>query len=201
MEAGKYAGIALLGLDEEVSAARECEGIDPDLFEVGAIVQKQKHGRSWRCVVKWEGFPDTENSAIAANELKKTAPLLVAAYERGDSATGQQAGAAGRANRAAARGAFKLPEEIANELAELEGEEKKAAEIEIVERVRRYSQAMAAATLETFDTRLPMPPVLLHLRKVFDFLRMPLHCHCLKRLSARPYRQQHQQMVVCLLQD
>lgn len=171
LKAGKYAGIALLGLDEEVSAARECEAIDPDLFQVEAIVQKQKHGRGWRYVVKWKGFPDTENSAIAASELKKTAPLLVAAYERGDSVTDQQA--AGRASRAAAREAFKLPEEIANELAELGGEEKKAAETEIVERVRRYSQAMAAATLETFDTRLPMPPVLLHLRKIFDFRRMP----------------------------
>ena len=27
--------------------------------------------------------------------------------------------------------------------------------------------------LETFDVRLPMPEVLLHLRKVFDFRRMP----------------------------
>ena len=41
LKAGKYAGIALLGLDEEVSAARECEAIDPDLFSVEAIVQKQ----------------------------------------------------------------------------------------------------------------------------------------------------------------
>ena len=32
---------------------------------------------------------------------------------------------------------------------------------------------MAAATLETFDTRLPMPPVLYHLRKIFEFRRMP----------------------------
>merc|ERR1711935_956686 len=32
---------------------------------------------------------------------------------------------------------------------------------------------MASAQLKTFDSRLPMPEVLLHLRTIFDFRRMP----------------------------
>ena len=37
------------------------------------------------------------------------------------------------------------------------------------------STSMASAMLETFDERLPVPEVLLHLREVFDFRRMPWH--------------------------
>ena len=36
---------------------------------------------------------------------------------------------------------------------------------------------MATAMLESFDVRLPMPEVLVHLRTVFDFRRMPLSDH------------------------
>ena len=101
--------------------------------------------------------------------------MLVAAYERGDSATDQAAAA--RATRTARREAFKEPEEVANDIALLQGEEKEAAAAEIDARVRRYSQAMATAMLESFDVRLPMPEVLGHLRTVFDFRRMPLSDH------------------------
>ena len=34
---------------------------------------------------------------------------------------------------------------------------------------------MAAGMLKTFDQRLPMPEVLIHLREVYDFRRMPWH--------------------------
>lgn len=126
-------------------------------------------------MVKWKGYPDSENTQIAASELRKTSKLLVEAYERGDSATDQAAAA--RAARTARREAFKEPEEVANDIALLQGEEKEAAAAEIDARVRRYSQAMATAMLESFDVRLPMPEVLGHLRTVFDFRRMPLSDH------------------------
>ena len=93
------------------------------------------------------------------------------AYERGDSCEDQAAAA--RASRAARRADFKEPEEAADDLAKLEGEQKEAAATEIVDRVKRYSMAMAVAMLDTFDERLPVPEVLLHLRNIFDFRRMP----------------------------
>ena len=61
---------SLLGLGEEVAAAREFAPIDPDHFEVEAIVMKEKSGRGWKYLVKWKGY--TENSHVAASELQKT---------------------------------------------------------------------------------------------------------------------------------
>ena len=52
LKCGKYAGISLLGLGEEVAAARECAPIDPNHFEVEAIVMKEKSGRGWKYLEK-----------------------------------------------------------------------------------------------------------------------------------------------------
>jgi len=172
LKSGKYAGVPLLGLDEEVIVAKEntiCR--DPDLFELEAIVGKEKAGRGFRYCVRWLGYPDTENAWFSASQLKKTAPVLVQAYERGDSAADQQAAA--RAARLANRVAFKAPEEAVDSLAQLTEQQKEAAETAILKRVGRYSKAMADGMLRTFDDRLPMPAVLMHLRTMFDFRRMP----------------------------
>ena len=165
LKTGKYAGVPLLGLDEEVTAAQEntvCS--DPDLFQIEAIVGKEKAGRGFRYCVRFLGYPDTENLWYSASQLKKNAPLLVTTYERGDSAADQQAAA--RAARAATRDAFKKPEEAVDALSQLDEQQKLAAETAIIERVGRYAKAMANGMLETFDERLPMPEVLLHLRTI-----------------------------------
>ena len=100
-----------------------------------SITHKEKHGRGFRYLVKWKGYLDSENTYIAASELKKTAKELVAAYERGDSAEDQQA--ASRACRAANRDSFRAPVESANAIASLEGEAKEVAQAENEARVRR----------------------------------------------------------------
>ena len=107
----------------------------------------------------------------AAKRVEKTALDLVAAYERGDSDQDQQAAA--RAARAANRAVFKAPEESADALEALSSEERAKVARAIGERVEQYSASMASAMLETFDERLPVPEVLLHLREVIDFRRMP----------------------------
>ena len=171
LKCGKRAGMSLLGLGEEVAAARECAPIGPDHFGVGAIVMKEKSGRGWKHLVKWKGCPDAGNPHVAASGLQKTPKELVAACERGDSPKDQAA--ASRASKGARRAEFKEPEEAAGDLARLGGAEEDAAALEVEARVRRYSMAMAAATLDKFDVRLPVPEVLLHLRTIFDFRRMP----------------------------
>ena len=56
LKAGKYAGIVLLGMREEVSATEENTAFDPNLFEVEALVSKRKAGRGYQyCVVKTLG--------------------------------------------------------------------------------------------------------------------------------------------------
>ena len=76
---------------------------------------------------------------------------------------------------AARRAEFKEPEEAADDNARLEGAEEDVAALEAEARVRRYSMEMPVATLDTFDARLPVHEVymLLHLRIIFDFRRMP----------------------------
>jgi len=158
-------------MSDEVSATEENTAFDPNLFEIEALVSKRKAGRGYQYCVKCLDFPDTENTWEAAGVVKKTAKELVEAYERGDSAHEQQI--ASREARAANRAAFKEPEESSNAIAALEGEAKEAAENAIEGRIRRYSTAMASKMLEKFDVRLPMPEVLVHLREMFDFRRMP----------------------------
>ena len=97
--------------------------------------------------------------------------MLVTTYERGNSAADQQA--ASRAARAVTRDAFRKPEEAVDALSQLDEQQKLAAETAIIERLGRYAKAMANGMLETFDERLPMPEVLLHLRTIYDFRRMP----------------------------
>ena len=62
LKAGKYAGVALLGMGDEVEVAQDSSAIDPDLFEVEAIAGKRKAGRGHQYYVKWLGYPDSENT-------------------------------------------------------------------------------------------------------------------------------------------
>ena len=170
---GKYAGVVLRGVDVEVEEATEHSAIDPDHFEVEAIVAKKKSGRGHAYMLKWLNFADSFNTWEAAGRIKATAPQLVAAFERGDSAEQQQATA--RECRTARRAAFKEPEESTSMFSGLSDGGRKEAEAAIEKRLKSYAAAMAAATLRHFDTRLPVPPVLLHLRSACDFRRMPWH--------------------------
>lgn len=110
-------------------------------------------------------------SRAAAGRVKKTAPLLIAAYERGDSVEAQRSAA--RSARVAARAAFREPEDAVDVMSNLGDEERVQAESAIEARLKKYASAMANAMLDGFDGRLPMPEVLLYLREVLDFRRMP----------------------------
>jgi hypothetical protein len=143
--------------------------MDPDHYQIEAIVAISGH----QYFLKWFNYPDSENTWEAAKRVEKTAPDLVAAYERGDSAPTQQAAA--RAARVANRAAFQAPVESADGIAAMGAEARGAAQKAIEGRVRKYSATMAATMLKTFDERLPMPEVLIHLREVYDFRRMPWH--------------------------
>jgi hypothetical protein len=171
LKTGTYAGVRLNGLGEEVAAAMEHSPIDPTLFEVEGICGKRKFGRGHQYLLKWLGFPEKDNTWEGAGRVQRTSPKLVEAFERGDSAADQQAAA--RSARTAARAAFREPEEAAVTLDALDGERRLEAENAIEARIRRYAAAMAGAMLEKFDERLPMPQVLIHLREMFDFRRMP----------------------------
>jgi hypothetical protein len=126
LKAGKYAGIKLLGVGEDVAAAQDVTAMDPDHFQIEAIVAKQKAGSGHQYFLKWLGYPDSENTWEPAKRVEKTAPDLVAAYERGDSASTQQAAA--RAARVANRAAFQAPEESADEIAALGVEAREAVQ-------------------------------------------------------------------------
>ena len=160
-------------MGEDVAAAQDVTAMDPDHYQIEAIVAKQKVGSGHQYFIKWLNWPDSENTWEIAKRVEKTTPDLVAAYERGDSNQDQQAAA--RAARAANRAAFNAPEESADALEALSSEERAKVAQVIGERVKQYSTSMASAMLETFDERLPVPEVLLHLREVFDFRRMPWH--------------------------
>ena len=174
LKRGMYAGIKLRGLDEEVIAAMEHSVIDPDIFEVEAICGKRKSGRGFQYLLKWCGYGETGSTWEASGRVQRSSPGLVEAFERGDSTVDQHVQAASRAARARNRDEFREPEEAAASLAALESEQKDKAEKAIEERLQRYAAWMAGAMLEKFDQRLPIPEVLLHLREVYDFRRMPL---------------------------
>ena len=80
---------------------------------------------------------------------------------------------AARSARVAARAAFREPEDAVDAMSNLGDEERVQAESAIEARLKKYASAMANAMLDGFDDRLPMPEVLLHLREVLDFRRMP----------------------------
>jgi len=171
LKSGKYAGVTLRGMGVDIEEASGHTAIDPDHFEIEAIAGKQKAGRGYQYCIKWLGYSDKENTWEAAGRIKKTAAELVEAYERGDSVCDQQDAA--RRSRAARREAFREPEESTATLANLSDKETERAQAAIEARVKGYAIKMAEATLERFHQRLPMPLVLIHLRAIFDYRRMP----------------------------
>jgi hypothetical protein len=60
---------------------------DDDAWYVEGLVGKRKKGNTIEYLVKWEGYPDWENSWEPAAALKRTAGDAVAAYEKKQSGT------------------------------------------------------------------------------------------------------------------
>ena len=125
-------------MGEDVAAAQDVTAMDPDHFQIEAIVAKQKAGSGHQYFLKWLEYPDTGNTWEPAKRVEKTAPDLVATYERGGSASTQQAAA--RAARVANRAAFQAPVESADDIAAMDTEARGAAQKAIGERIRKYSR-------------------------------------------------------------
>ena len=62
------------------------EAVDPDVYEIEAIVAKRKRGRGHQYLVKWLNWSDEHNTWEGAGRIEKTAKLLTEAFERGDTA-------------------------------------------------------------------------------------------------------------------
>ena len=130
---------------------------------------KRPAGRGHQYMIKWLNYKDTENTWEAASSVRKTAQELVDAYERGDSPEAQQAAA--RDARAKNREEFKSStiEEVAEDV---DASELASA---VEGRLRKYMAAMTGKLLDGFESRLPVPSVMVALREIFDYRRMPLN--------------------------
>lgn len=170
LKVGKYAGVQLQGFTSEISSLElaEPERFHPDIFEVEAVVSKRAAGRGYQYLIKWKGYPESANSWEAASKVEITAKQLTDAYNRGDSVADQQAAArdARRANRAAFAEA--APAEG------LPSGDRVAIAAAIEARLKTYATAMTNKLMSDLEELLPVPTVMLQLRAIFDYRRMPL---------------------------